>query len=135
MFGAIVFFVSAMVFGNASAQPNLPTTPQIRRIALKSGETAELGNVFFVVNCKSIMIGSPVVEILEGPPELTVTIRPGMVVPRALGCTNEVSGGALIVAATEVDKAKTARLVFRVKYKTRDGDRQVANTYAVELFP
>jgi outer membrane immunogenic protein len=29
----------------------------------------------------------------------------------------------------------TARLVFRVKYKTKDGDRQNAQVYSVELFP
>ncbi len=134
VFGAIGFFVSAMVFGNACAQP-IPTTPQIRRIALKSGETTELGTVYWTSNCRSTMIGTPEVEILDGPPELTLTIRPGMVVPRANGCTNQVSGGTLIAAAKDVQATKTARLVYRVKYRTRDGDRQSANTYSVELFP
>ena len=72
-FGAIGFFVSAMVFGNACAQP-IPTTPQIRRIALKNGETTELGTVYWTSNCRSTMIGTPEVEILDGPPELTLTI-------------------------------------------------------------
>jgi hypothetical protein len=131
LFGVIGYFAGAMVFGNACAQP----TPQIRRIALKSGETVELGSVAFTSNCRSIMIGTPEVEILDGPPELTLTIRPGMVVNRAAGCANPVQGGTLVATAKDVQAAKTARLVYRVKYKTRDGDRQVANTYSVELFP
>lgn len=135
LLAAIGFFVSAMIFDNACAQPNIPTAPQIRRIALKNGETTELGHVYWTTNCRSIMVGTPEVEILEGPPELTLTIKPGMVVNRAAGCTNQVPGGTLVATAKDVQGTKTARLVYRVKYKTRDGDRQVANTYNVELFP
>ena len=133
--GAIGFLVCAIAFGNIYAQSNMPTAPQIRTIALKSGETTELGNVSWVVNCKPISLGAPAVEVLEGPPELTLTIRPGMVVPRAQGCANEVPGGTVVAAAKDVHEKKTARLVFRVKVKTKDGDRQSAQTYSVELFP
>jgi hypothetical protein len=44
-----------------------------RRIALKSGESTELRNYYFVQNCRSIMIDSPILDVLEGPEELTVT--------------------------------------------------------------
>jgi hypothetical protein len=67
------------------------------------------------------------------PPVLT--IRPGRVVPRNQGCTNEISGGTLVVEAKEIPEKKSARLVYRVKFKTKDGDRQAAQTYFVELFP
>jgi hypothetical protein len=134
--GAIGFLVSAMIFGNASAQQGaLPTVPQVRTIALKSGESIELSTFYYVMNCKSIATAPPEVEILEGPPELTLTLRPGMVVPRNQGCTNQVSGGTMVAAAKDVQEKKTARLVFRVKYKTKDGDRQNAQIYSVELFP
>jgi hypothetical protein len=137
--GAIGFLVSAMLSGNASAQqgaqPSIPTVPQVRTIALKSGESTELTTVYSVMNCKSTSTAPPEVEVLEGPPELTLTIRPGMVVPRNQGCTNQVSGGTVIAAAKDVQGKKTARLVYRVKYKTKDGDRQNAQIYSVELFP
>jgi hypothetical protein len=138
--GAMGCVVSAAVLANAyaqqpGAQGSISTTPQIRTIALKSGETIDLLPVYWIVNCKSTVIGEPQVEIMEGPPELSLTIRPGMVVPRAQGCTNQVSGGTMVVAAKDIAERKTARLVYRVKFKTRDGDRQGAQTYSVELFP
>jgi hypothetical protein len=134
---AVGCLFTAMVGGNACAQQqqSLPTVPQTRTIALKSGETQELSPVYWIVACKSTVIGEPQVEIMEGPTELSLAIRPGMVVPRVQGCTNQVSGGTMVVAATDIAERKTAKLVYRVKFKTRDGDRQVAQTYAVELFP
>jgi hypothetical protein len=132
--------IGALVSGNACAQQpgtqtSMPTAPQVRTIALKSGEALDLNPVYWVTNCKSIVIGEPQVEIMEGPPEVTLTIRPGMVVPRNQGCTNEISGGTMVVAAKDVAQKKSARLVYRVKFRTRDGDRQTAQVFSVELFP
>lgn len=133
---AIGFVVSAIVFGTASAQQGAaPIAQPVRTIALKSGESSELTSVYSVMNCKSISIAPPEVEVLEGPPELTLTIRPGMVVARNQGCTNQVSGGTVIATAKDVQEKKTARLVYRVKYKTKDGNRQSAQVYSIELFP
>ena len=109
--------------------------PDLRRIALKSGESVELGTVYYVMNCRSVMVGKPEIEILEGPPEVKLTIREGDVVPRAQGCSGNVPGGTLIATALDVKETKIARLIYRVKYKTKDGDRQVANAYYVGLLP
>jgi hypothetical protein len=104
-------------------------------IALRNGESAELGSVWFVANCRSIMIGLPEVEILEGPPGLTLSIKEAMVLPRRLNCANQVPGGILVATAKDVTEPVQGKLVYRVKYKTKDGDRQLAQTYNVSLFP
>jgi hypothetical protein len=104
-------------------------------IALRNGESTELGSVWFVVNCRSIMIGLPEVEILEGPPGLTLSIKEAMVLPRRLNCANQVPGGILVATAKDVTDPVQGKLVYRVKYKTKDGDRQIAHTYSVSLFP
>ncbi len=77
----------AGVFGMAEAHA------QNSRIALKSGESVELGQVYWVARCRSIMVGTPAVEVLEGPEEVTLAIKEGMVLPRRLNCANEVPGG------------------------------------------
>ena len=105
------------------------------RIALRSGESAELHLVFYVSRCVSTMVGTPEIEILEGPPELTLSIKPGMVLPRAQNCAKPVPGGTIIVTAKEISERKQATLIYRVKYKTKDGDRQRGETYNVSLFP
>ena len=35
----------------------------------------------------------------------------------------------------DVAEPKQARLTYRLKYKTKDGDRQTSHTYDVSLFP
>jgi hypothetical protein len=124
-FGIAVFAGAA----GAAAQEELP------RISLKSGETVEVRNVFFIRNCKSILKETPVVEVLEGPAELTLTIKPGMVVPRSDNCSNPVAGGTVVATAKDVKGPKEAKLTYRVKYKTLEGDRQTARVYMVSLFP
>src|SRR6516165_2144849 len=60
-----------LLFGIAEAQAQA----NVSRIALKSGESWEVGIAYFVRNCRSIMIGKPEIEVLEGAPEVTVTIK------------------------------------------------------------
>ena len=122
----IATFVGA---AGADAQEEPP------RISLKSGETVELRNVSFTRNCRSILKENPVIEVLEGPEELTLTIKPAMVVLRSDNCSNPVQGGIVVATAKDVKAPKESRLTYRVKYKTLEGDRQVARFYLVSLFP
>jgi hypothetical protein len=105
------------------------------RIALKSGETTELSLLYYISNCASIMVGNPEIEVLDGPPEITLSFKPGMVLPRAQKCAKPVRGGTLVVTAKEIDEPKEATLTYRIKYKTKDGDRQRSGVYNVSLFP
>ena len=81
------------------------------------------------------MVGAPEVEILEGPPGLTLSIKQGMVLPRRLNCAEKVPGGVLVATAKDITDPVQGRLVYRIKYKTKDGDRQTSNSYNVSLFP
>jgi len=124
----VAICVAGLSVGAANAQSE-------GNLALKSGESVELGSVYWVANCRSIMIGLPEIEILEGPPGLTLNIKEAMVLPRRQNCPNKVSGGILSAAAAEVTDRVQAKLVYRIKYKTKDGDRQRSNVYNVSLFP
>ena len=81
------------------------------------------------------MIGMPVLDVLEGPPELTVTLKEGMILPHAQKCTRQVPGGTVVATAKEVKEPKDARLTIRLKFKTKIGERQSSNVYIVSLFP
>jgi hypothetical protein len=120
----------ALIIGHADAQT------QPRRVVLKNGEAIELTTFFYISNCRSIMIGLPEVEILEGAPELSLAMKEEQVVPRRFDCTNKVPGGKLILTAKDsVTEKKEVNLIFRLKYKTKEGDRQTSGTYIVTLFP
>src|SRR5271156_3274185 len=68
-----------------------------REIALKNGESTEVGDVYFIgTNCKSLLKATPEVEIMEGPPGVTVVINAAKVVPHGYGCANPVTGGKLV---------------------------------------
>ncbi len=119
---------SALLFGCTGAHAQT-------RIALKSGESTEVAIVYWVTNCAPIMVGDPEIEVLDGPAELTVSFKPGMVLPRAAKCAKPVRGGTIIVTAKEIDEPKQATLTYRINYKTKDGDRQRSVVYNVSLFP
>jgi hypothetical protein len=130
----------AVLAGLATVLGAAPAHAQanVANIALKSGETQELGPIYFIqpTNCRSLMLGTPEAEILEGPQGVTVTVREGEVVPRAGNCLNKVRGGTLLLTAPkEVDDAGFARLVIRVSYKTKDGERKQSLIYNLSLIP
>jgi len=115
--------------------PSGSASAQSLRIALKSGESVDLGPVYWVANCRSILLGLPEIEILEGPPELVLSLREAMVLPRRQNCPANVAGAILTATAKDVKEPIEAKLTYRLKYKTKDGDRQRSNIYGVSLFP
>ena len=108
----------------------------VKDVALKSGESVELGDVFYIsTNCKSVLKATPEVEILDGPPGVTAAINPAKVVPRGLGCAKPVSGGKLVITAKDIQEPSYTRMVHRINYKTLSGDRQSSVNINISLFP
>jgi hypothetical protein len=108
---------------------------QQKGISLKSGESLDLHKVWFITRCRSMLTAAPEVEVMDGPSQLTLTIRQEKVIPRERNCAKPVDGGTIVATAGKVEEPVHARLVYRTKYKTKDGDRQVSHTYNVDLFP
>jgi hypothetical protein len=105
------------------------------QIALKSGETADLGPLYYVYNCKSVLKATPDAEIIEGPPGVTVSVREEMVLPRFQNCAKKVQGGMLVVTAKDIDDQSYTNMTIRITYKTKDGERKRSHVYAIALFP
>jgi hypothetical protein len=130
----LAFYLALAPFlgGTAHAQ-TIERTPNI---ALKSGESFELGNAYYIsYTCKSLLTSTPEVEILDGPPGITVTVKEAMVIPHQYNCAKPVRGGRIIITAKEIEDEGYARLTLRYKFKTRDGERQSSQVYNVSLFP
>jgi hypothetical protein len=119
----------------AAALSGQEALAQDRKLAIKNGETIELHTVYYVVKCRSIMLSLPEVEVLEGPQEVKLSIKAGDVIPRNVSCAKPVQGGTLLATAKDVAAPKAAKLTYRIKYKTKDGERQSAGTFQVSLFP
>ena len=128
--GLAIVCLGLAVFAAASGARGEQTP---RRIALKSGESTELRNFYAVQHCRSIMIGTPVLDVLEGPEELTVMLKKGAKLPSK--CTIPVPGGTVVATAKEVKAPKEAKLTIRLKYKTSIGERQSSSSYIVSLLP
>jgi hypothetical protein len=52
------------------------------------------------------MIGTPLLDVLESPPELAVKLKAGMILPRAQKCARPVLGGTVVAIAKEVKEPK-----------------------------
>jgi len=108
----------------------------VSEIALKGGESIEFGDVYFIAaNCKSLLAGTPEVEIMDGPPGVAVAIKQAMVVPRFYGCGKPVSGGKMLISAKDIDDYSYSRMILRITYKTRSGNLQRSQHINVTLFP
>ena len=104
-------------------------------IALKSGESTELGQLYWVSHCKSLLKSTPEVEVVDGPPGVTVSVKDAMVLPRFQNCASRVPGGILVVSAKDIEDPSYTRLTIRVTYKTRDGDRKLSQVFNLSLIP
>ena len=127
---AILLAAFCLIMSNELKGQNAP-----QRLAIKNGESVELHPIYYVSHCHSIMIGLPEIEVLEGPPELRLSIREEPVLPRRQGCAAKVPGGTLLLMAKGATEKIEAKLTYRVKYNTKDGPRQTSSAYIVSLFP
>jgi hypothetical protein len=129
----VASLVLSIVCGGAQAQSIQFT---VRDIGLKSGESTELGDVWFInTNCQSMLKATPQVEILDGPPGVTAVINAAAVVPRGYSCAKPIAGGKLVIAAHDIDDYSYTRMVLRINYKTSVGDRQRTENINLALFP
>ncbi|MGO9173218.1 MAG: hypothetical protein ACLP7P_14815 [Rhodomicrobium sp.] len=103
--------------------------------ALKSGETVEITDLYSVINCKSVLTAPPEVTIMEGPPGVTATAEEAMVVPRFQQCAKPVKGAKLKLTAGTIDDQTNSLMTIRVRFKTKDGDREQVFNIKISLFP
>jgi len=129
-------FLAAILFGFGVAHEACSQSRSIiQSVALKSGESVEVGDLWYAINCRSILTATPTAEVMEGPSEVAVTVKEAMVVPRAQECNKQVKGGKLVFTAKDVDEYSTSKLTVRITYKTKDGETQRSSSYNVTLFP
>jgi hypothetical protein len=104
-------------------------------IALKSGESVEVLDLWSVANCRSTLTATPTAEVMEGPSEIAVSVKEAMVVPRERECNKPVKGAKLVLSAKEIDEYSNSKLTVRVTFKTKDGDTQRSYSLNATLFP
>ncbi len=104
-------------------------------LALKAGESAEIGDLFMVSNCRSLLKSTPQATILSGPPSVTVEVKDADVMPRIAQCSRPVKGGKLIVKAGDVQDESETTMTIRISYDTKDGPRQAGYNVNLSLFP
>jgi hypothetical protein len=124
--------ITGASLGTAAQAQTITGSPTI---ALKSGESSEVGNVYWVSNCRSLLKGTPEAEVLEGPPGVTVTIKEAMVLPRAQNCAKTVPGGIMVISARNVEDPSYTSMTVRITYRTRDGDRRFSQVFNLSLIP
>jgi hypothetical protein len=119
----------------ATTQVAAPAIAEERSLAIKSGETLELGQFYFISNCRSILKGPPTAEILDGPPQLSVSVKQAQVEARLQKCPKPVLGGILFLTAKEIMKISVNKTIVRIKYETNDGDRYRSEILNVTMVP
>jgi hypothetical protein len=101
----------------------------------KSGEVIDLRPVFRQVNCRGTLLATPEVEVLQGPPELILSVRDEMVEVPEANCPRKIKGAMVVVTVGQVSQPIEGRLVFRVKYKGKYRNTQTGHAYDFSLSP
>jgi hypothetical protein len=104
-------------------------------VALKSGESSEVGDLYYVTNCQSLLVAPIEVTILEGPQGVTASAPEAMVLPRLQQCSKPVKGAKLVLTAGQIEDASNTLITLRVRYKTKDGVRDMSQSGTIQLFP
>jgi hypothetical protein len=129
----IVFLGAAAIVAGTQAQAQ--TILGAQTLALKSGETIELGVLYWAVNCRSLLTSTPEAEVLEGPSQVAVSVKQEMVLPRYQQCASRVPGGKLMITAKEIEDPSYTNLTVRIIYKTKDGERKLSHVFNLHLLP
>jgi hypothetical protein len=116
-----------------SAAPASAAEDDTRVLAAKSGETIEVRPVYGASRCRSILTAPPELEVLQAPPEVKLSVREDMVTPR--NCRDKIKGGYVVATVGNIKQPTDGKLIFRVKYKTKEGTRQLGYEYKVSLVP
>lgn len=105
--------------------------------SLKNGESVELHSVFWINNsCQSRLLKLLGIDMLDGPPGLTLSLREGSVAPSArYNCSNKVPGAMVVLTANGVTAKYQGTISYRVRYSTQDGNTQSSHTAKVQVFP
>ena len=114
---------------NGEITPNLPI------ISLKSGETLEIMDLWYAINCESQLNTAPLAEVMEGPAEVTISVKEAMIIPHEENCDNPINGGKLLVSARDIENYSTSTLTVRITYDTKEGERKPSYSFNVILFP
>ena len=130
-----VFRPAAVCFGLLLATAAQAQQAVVQSYSLKSGESIELQNLYYVSNCRSVLTGLPEATILEGPPDVTVAVDEAMVVPRVQQCAKPIKGAKLFLKAGTIEDESTTRVTVRIKYPTKDGVRENSLRLDLSLFP
>jgi hypothetical protein len=138
--GIAEWFASERQGAPAAAAPVTPSTEPIRKttdaeISLKSGESVDLDSVYWVDGCTSLLVTVVGVDLLEGPPGITLSVRREDVLPHRPGCTNKVNGGVVVASVKDVLAPAHGTLRYRVRYNTQGGARQSTHTAQIGLYP
>ena len=131
----LVIFCLAIAGILGRAQAHAQTIWGSASVALKSGESVEVGNVYYAINCRSLLKSAPEVEVLEGPPGVTASIKEGMVLPRVGNCAKRVPGGTLVLTAKDIEDPSYTPLTLRFIFKTKDGERKLSHVFNLSLIP
>lgn len=104
-------------------------------MSIRKGESIDLDAVYWQRNCESILLHFDGVQLMEGPPGLSLLIRQEPVWARHRNCRNHLYGGTVVLTATNVTEKFEGTIHYRVTYSTKEGNKQSNHSKKVIVYP
>jgi hypothetical protein len=131
--------IALAIATSASAQQQEKiTAPTI--FSMRAGETVLLTTFVWITReCVSTFTGFDGIDILDGPPEITLKFEPGKVVSAiAQGgkVCKPVDGGHIMITANDISEHREEDLTFRVRFRNKQTNSATwTGRYHLLLFP
>lgn len=103
------------------------TTTSYAQITLKRGGTAELGSVYWMRSCLSILDDFESIALTSGPPGLSLSLRKQDVKPVQSDCSSLIPGAIVVIAASQDAPLGAVTVTFKVNYRTKTGRKEQSN--------
>src|SRR5262249_15755813 len=133
-----VMAVAIALFAFAGVGRAQDSSTAVTLFSIKNGETLLLRNITTVTpNCEPLFESFDSIDVIEGPPELSVKGEPDKVKTYSTSrlCPDAVPGVKVMVTAKGVNERREATLIFRVSYQTRTGPWQETLRFPMLMFP
>jgi hypothetical protein len=96
-------------------------------ISAKSGQSVDLGAVYWVENCQSRLDGFVGVEMSSGPAGVTLALRKEDVKAERQKCPTPVPGATVVATMPSVSQPVKGTIKYKVTYLLKNGGKQTSD--------
>jgi hypothetical protein len=104
-------------------------------VTVKGGQSVDVGPVYWIENCTSMLEGFSGIVLTSGPPGVVLSLRKENVIAARQQCKQPVPGATVVATTPVVTQPVSGTLKYQVTYLTRNGKRTSDHSREITITP